>query len=79
MQGASLAFHPSGSIVKYTDANQDLIERRRGFIGTSDLQKGKYPHAIHHFKIYTNAKGRARLFYKFEGNIQFIKNLRNDT
>ncbi len=78
-QGASLAFHPTGSIVKYTDANQDLIERRRGFIGTSDLQKGKYPHAIHHFKIYTNGKGRARLFYKFEGNIQFIKNLRNDT
>ncbi|SFQ59792.1 Z1 domain-containing protein [Nitratireductor indicus] len=78
-QSASLAFHPTGSIVKYTDANQKLIERRRGFIGTSDLQKGKYPHAIHHFKIYTNGEGRARLFYKFEGNIQFIKNLRNDT
>ncbi|WP_348648967.1 Z1 domain-containing protein [Rhizobium sp. P38BS-XIX] len=75
-QVASLAFHPTGSIVKYSDADQDLIERRRGFIGTSDLQKAKYPDAIHHFKIYTNAAGRARLFYKFEGSIQFIKNMK---
>lgn len=76
---ASVAFHPTKSISGYGDADQELIERKRGFIGLSDLQKSKYPHALHHFKIFINDKNKARLFYKLEGSIQFIKNVRNDS
>ena len=48
-------------------------------MGQSDLQLKKFPKAIHHFKVYCNGSEKARLFYKFQGSIQFIKNLRNDT
>ncbi len=78
-KSASIAFHPSASISRYKDADQELIERSKGFLGRSDLQKNIYPNAIHHFKIFYNGVNRARLFYKFEGSIQFIKNLKNDT
>jgi len=73
---ASLAFHPSKSIEGYRDANKELIERDKGLIGQSDLQKNKFPRAIHHFKIFHNAGGKARLFYKLEGSIQFLKNVK---
>ena len=76
---SSVAVHPSFSIAKYADADQDRIERKKGFIGLSDLQRGLHPNAIHHLKVYHNARGKARLFYKFEGSIQFIKNLKNGT
>ena len=79
---ASIAFHPSSSIEGYRGSagiDMDRIERKKGFIGQSDLQKRKYPNAIHHFKVYYNANRKARLFYKYEGSIQFTKNLKNDT
>ena len=72
----SLALHPSGTIAGYKDADQDRIERSRSFIGNRELEEAKYPNAIHHIKILFNAKGKARLFYKFNGNIKFIKNLK---
>jgi hypothetical protein len=75
----SIALHTSFSIANYSDADQDRIERRRGFMGKSDLQQEIYPQAIHHLKVYHNGLGRARLFYKFIGSVQFIKNIRNDT
>jgi hypothetical protein len=77
---ASIAIHPSGSIAGRKDDSIDQvkIERTKGFMGASELQKSKFPDAIHHFKIFFNAKNRARVFYKFEGSLQFIKNLRND-
>lgn len=77
----SIAFHNSTSIDGYKDAeglDKERIERRRGFIGKSDLQISKFPKAIHHFKIYFNGSNKGRLFYKYDGSIQFIKNLRND-
>jgi hypothetical protein len=58
------------------DADQEKIERARSFIGSSELQEAKYPNAIHHIKILYNANNKARLFYKFNGNIRFIKNLK---
>ncbi len=76
----SIAFHPSFSIENYKDGpeiDKERIERRRGFMGKSDLQEHLFPKAIHHFKIYHNGRGRGRLFYKFSGSIQFIKNLRH--
>lgn len=79
---SSIAFHPSFSIDGYKSRDgldMERIERRRGFMGQSDLQRSKYPNAIHHFKVYYNGNGKARLLYKFDGSIQFIKNLRHDS
>lgn len=79
---ASIAFHPSFSIENYKDGpdiNKNQIERKRGFMGQSDLQRNLYPKAIHHFKVYYNGNGKGRLLYKFEGSIQFIKNLKDGT
>lgn len=77
----SIAIHQSTSIAGYADAKGDLdksrIERRRGFMGTNQLEKTRYPNAVHHIKVFSNAEGKGRLFYKFEGSIQFLKNLRS--
>lgn len=76
----SLALHQSSSIAGYRDGedglNKDKIERRRGFMGSNQLERGRFPLAVHHLKIFYNDKGRARLFYKFDGSIQFIKNMK---
>lgn len=71
-----IAIHEPLSIVGYKDADQEKIERRRGFIGKTQLQERKFPNAIHHFFLLHNNRGKGRLIYKFEGNIQFIKNLK---
>lgn len=72
----SLAIHATGTISKYYDANKERIERPRGFIGTGELEQGKYHQAIHHIKIFKNASNKARVFYKYVGDIRFIKNLK---
>ena len=77
---ASIAFHPSFSILNYrSGVDHEKIERLKGFIGLPQLQKNIYPKAVHHFKVFYNDSGNARLYYKFEGSIQFIKNVKNDT
>lgn len=73
---ASIAIHRSFSIANYKDAQQDKIERAKGFIGTTELEKGKFTQAIHHFKIFYNASNKARIYYRYVGNIKFIKNLK---
>jgi hypothetical protein len=74
----SIAIHDPISIEGYRDAeglNKEKIERRRGFFGKS--QREKFPNAVHHFAIFYNGKGKARVIYKFVGNISFIKNLKH--
>jgi hypothetical protein len=71
----SIVIHSSKTIEGYKDADQDRIERARGFIGNFELEFDKYPQAIHHIKILFNAKNKARIFYKYVGNIKFIKNM----
>jgi hypothetical protein len=46
-------------------------------MGTNQLEKQRFPDAVHHLKVFTNAAGKGRLFYKFEGSIQFVRNARN--
>ncbi len=75
---ADIAVHEPASIARYTDAeglDKAKIQRRRGFFGKS--QRDKFPSAVHHFAVFYNAEGKARLFYKYDGNISFIKNLKN--
>jgi hypothetical protein len=73
----SLAIHPSSDISKRgSDVNKDTIERPRGLIGNSEMEKEKYPHAIHHIKIFYNADTKkARVFYRYVNNVTFLKNL----
>jgi hypothetical protein len=73
---ASIAIHKSFSIVNYKDADQEKIARPKGFIGTSDLEMGKFPNAMHHFRILYNGRKKARIYYRLVGNIRFLKNLR---
>lgn len=80
MGDRSIALHDSASIVGYRDVeglDKNKIERRRGFFGEPQKQSKKFPDAIHHFCIFYNGKGRGRLFYKFDGGIKFIKNLKH--
>jgi hypothetical protein len=71
----SLIIHPSRTISGLKDADQEKIERGRGFISTHEFEK--YPESLHHIKILYNDLGKARVFYKYTGNIKFIKNLRS--
>jgi hypothetical protein len=72
----SLAIHTASSIQGYKQsANQEAISRKKGFIGNPQLEVKKFPKAVHHIKVLYNGKGKARLFYKFQGSLQFIQNL----
>jgi hypothetical protein len=73
---ASVALHESSTIENMKDAatNQEKIERTKGLFGQVTRN---HPNALHHFKVFYNAKQKARLIYKFSGNITFIKNTKN--
>jgi len=75
---SAIALHAAASIAGYASDGLDKvrIERRRGFMGTNQLEKPRFPNAVHHIKVFFNDQGKARLFYKYEGSIQFVKNLR---
>lgn len=72
----SIAFHEPKNISGYKKDDKtdpDNIVRARGFIGKREREEDKYPDAIHHINILTNDLGRARVFYKYHGNIRFLK------
>ena len=74
--GADLAIHVASSIARYgASANHAAISRAKGFMGTTQLEVGKFPTAVHHVKIFFNDAGRGRLFYKNAGSLQFVQNL----
>ncbi len=76
----SIAVHKTTLIGNnYESADVEQITRSRGFISTGDLEKERYPKAMHHIKIFRNESGKARVFYKYTpdiGNIRFLKNMR---
>jgi hypothetical protein len=75
-----IAIHSASSIAGYSGKedgfSRSKIERRRGFMGTTQLEKSRFPKAVHHVKAFYNDEGKSRLFYKFEGSIQFVKNVK---
>lgn len=73
----STAFHLSGLATNFKDADYENISRPRGFMGLRDLERDKFPRAVHHFKIYKNDKNEARLFYKYDAKVNFFRNLKN--
>ena len=73
--GQSLAIHRASSIQNYgASADQDAIYRAKGFIGRPQLELQRFPIAVHHVKIFHNGAGRARVFYKNTGTVQFVQN-----
>ncbi len=73
----SVAVHSSTDISnRGPDVDQKNISRTRGFVGQSELEKTQYPHAIHHVKIFYNKRKKARVFYKYNENVQFLKRLK---
>lgn len=75
-----IGVHPSSDISGYADADdidKNQVTRKRGFFGKS--QKVRFPAALHHLIVFHNNSGPARLFYKFEGSVQFMKNTAHDT
>ncbi|HTC46595.1 MAG TPA: Z1 domain-containing protein [Candidatus Aquilonibacter sp.] len=74
-----LAIHPASSIAGYAlTANQVTISRKKGFMGTNQLEPKKFPHAVYHFKIFFNDAGKARLYLKFKDTV-FVENLKEST
>ncbi len=76
----SIAIHEPKNISGYKDkvtekeiTNTDTVFRTKGFIGTGELEETKYPDAVHHLFILFNDIGKARVFYKYNGNIRFLK------
>ena len=64
----SIVLHAASSIANYKGGtDQENISRPKQFMGNWDLERNKYPNAVHHFKILYNAKNKDRLFYKFVG------------
>ena len=76
-QPNSLAIHTSSSIAGYgVSADQEKISRTKGFIGKPQLEEAKFPNAVHHVKVFYNAEGKARLFYKHANKLQFLQNIK---
>lgn len=59
---------------KMDEVDQRLIQRRKGFITIREADREK--NTVHFLRIIKNHEGKARLFYKFDGSIQFIKNIK---
>ena len=73
-----LAIHTGSSIAGYkSSADQKTISRSKGFIGTPQLERTKFPDATHHVKVFFNAAGKAKAFYKFKGSLQFVQNIKS--
>jgi hypothetical protein len=72
----TLAIHTASSIAGYAQtADQVAISRKKGFMGTNQLEPKKFPNAVRHFKIFHNDASKARLYLKFKG-VQFVENLK---
>jgi hypothetical protein len=73
----SIAVHSPRPISGYADKAGEIdkatITRTKGFIGDREQELTKYPDAIHHINILYNETGKARVFYKYRGNIRFLR------
>jgi hypothetical protein len=78
----SIAVHNPRTIAGYSDKPGEIdkatITRTKGFIGDREMEPSKYPNAIHHINILFNEIGKARVFYKYQGNIRFLRTPKKD-
>jgi hypothetical protein len=70
-----LKLFPSGNVFpKMSPLEKERIERRRGFLTIREADRAG--NNIHFLRVFKNEAGKARLFYKFDGSVSFIKNLK---
>ena len=70
-----LKLYPSASVFPGMSAEEKArIERRQGFLTIREADR--VGNVAHFLRVIKNDEGKARLFYKFDGSIQFIKNLK---
>ena len=70
--GYRIVIHLLNDSVQLLQQNLDRFQR-------SNLSPAarNFSDAVHHFKIFFNDKMKARVIYKFDGNISFLKNVKN--
>jgi hypothetical protein len=67
-------FSSAGMFPKMSPEDKAQIQRRQGFL---TIREGdRVENTSHFLRVFKNDDGRARLFYKFDGSVQFIKNLK---
>ena len=74
----SLVIHRPRSIMEMREGvrgyvDYEDISRSRGLTGGGDLRNKFKPEASHHIFIFTNDRNEARIIYKFNENVSFIK------
>ena len=70
---SAIAILPTAGLYpSMSDAEKAAISRPKGMMGATQI-KGN---AQHFLKIFRNDEGHGRLYYKYNGSIQFSKNLR---
>jgi hemerythrin len=69
----NIALHPIRHVGKNTDYH-DTLYRPKGLLGGMDIDK--HPNAVHHFMIHTNTRDEARMVYRYEGKVQFLRNFK---
>lgn len=72
-QGLKL-FSSAGMFPSMSEDEQAQIQRRQGFLTIREGDRAG--NALHFLRIFKNDEGKARLFYKFDGSVQFIKNIK---
>lgn len=74
----ALVIHKPRSIMGMDPKNADHVDisRKRGLIAGQDLYNSAKPDASHHIFVFTNDIGEARIVYKFNENVSFIKGKR---
>ena len=70
--GYRIVIHLLNDSVQLLQQNLDRFQR-------SNLSPAarNFSDAVHRFKIFFNDKMKARVIYKFDGNISFLKNVKN--
>lgn len=70
-----LKLFPSGTVFPgMSPMEKERIERRQGFLTIREADRGG--NNVHFLRVFRNDAGKARLFYKFDGSVSFIKNLK---
>jgi hypothetical protein len=77
----NISFHSASSFgassSTYTEEEIQNIRRKKGIFANNEFTRSEHPEARHHLKMFYNKIGKARLFYKINGNsIKFIRNKR---
>ena len=80
-QAGTLAIHAPRRVFNYagqfpTDYENITRAGNKGFFGSAQLRHPDVPAPIHHINILWNDAGKARIFYKYVGSLNFVQNLR---